>query len=356
MPTWGELTDELTQTQPDQKEQLLPQGVLRRKYVERLSAYTKRDTFIYYTGWMDGANFPPGSVSLVLSDMAGFMEACSDRKSKQLDLVIHSPGGEADAVEQISEYLRTQFDHIRAIVPVAAMSAATMLALSADEVVMGAHSQLGPIDPQITIMTAEGPRTASAQAIRDQFEMAKQQCADPKLMAAWLPILRMIGPGLLAACDHSAKRAEQIVEKAMRQHMLASGKDAAKKAKKAAKWFGDAETFLSHGRPVRRDEAREHDVVVADLEDDPKLQDLVLSVHHATSISLSGGTIAKLIETGTHKRWLQSVAQIVIEGPQPGAPVPQPPLAPSPAGPSQAGGRKKKKPPPPPRKRKRGRR
>jgi hypothetical protein len=216
---------------------------------------------------------------------------------------------------------------------------------------MGTHSQLGPIDPQITIMTAEGPRTASAQAIRDQFEMAKKECADPKLMSAWLLILRMIGPGLLAACDHSAKRAEQIVEKAMRQYMLSEVKDGAKKAKKAAKWFGDAETFLSHGRPVRRDEARDHDVVVTDLEDDAQLQDLVLSVHHATSISLSGGvgTIAKLIETGARKRWLQTVAPVIVQGPQPPQQSPPPP---SPQG-APAG---KKKPPPPPRKRKRGKR
>jgi hypothetical protein len=337
MPTWGELNDELTRTQSDLKEQLLPQGVLRRKYVEALSAFTERDTFIYYTGWMDGTSLPQGSVSLVLADMAGFMEACSKTKYRELDLVIHSPGGEADAVEQIAEYLRTQFDHIRVIVPIAAMSAATMLALSADEVVMGAHSQLGPIDPQVTIMTAEGPRTASAQAIRDQFEMAKKECADPKLMSAWLPILRMIGPGLLASCDHSAKRAEQIVEKAMKQHMLANVPSGAKKAKSAAKWFGDAKTFLSHGRPVRRDEAREHDVVVKDLEDDATFQDLVLSVHHATMLSFAGGAgIAKLIETSERKRWLQTVAQLIVEAPQ-------------------GGGTAKKKPPPPPKKRKHGR-
>jgi ClpP class serine protease len=144
MPTWGELTEELAQTQPDPGEQLLPQGVLRRKYVEALSAHTKRDTIIYYTGWMDGANLPGGSVSLALSDMAGFMEACSKTNSRELDLVIHSPGGEADAVEQIGEYLRTQFDHIRAIVPLAAMSAATMLALSADEARDGHPFAIGP--------------------------------------------------------------------------------------------------------------------------------------------------------------------------------------------------------------------
>jgi membrane-bound ClpP family serine protease len=68
------------------------------------------------------------------------MEACSDAKERKLDLFLHSPGGDPDTVEQMCAYLRTQFDEIRAIVPVYAMSAATMIALAADEIVMGADS------------------------------------------------------------------------------------------------------------------------------------------------------------------------------------------------------------------------
>jgi len=88
-------------------------------------------------------------------------------------------------------YLRdVGFDLIRAVIPIAAMSASTMMALSCDEILMGHHSQLGPIDPQFTLMKPDGPRTAPAQAILDQFKLANQEYASsPQVLAAWLPIL-----------------------------------------------------------------------------------------------------------------------------------------------------------------------
>ncbi len=140
------------------------------------------------------------------------MEACSNIDERNLDLVLHSPGGNPDAAESIMNYLRERFDHVRAVIPLAAMSAATMMALACDEIVMGAHSQLGPIDPQITILTPEGPRTAPAQAIKDQFEMAQQDCAaDPSRLAAWMPLLRSLGPGLLSICDTAQQRTVEFV-------------------------------------------------------------------------------------------------------------------------------------------------
>ncbi len=259
--------------------------------------------------------------------MSGFMETCSNiTDERTLDLYLHSPGGIPDAVEQICAYLRTQFDHIRAIIPLNAMSAATMVALSADEILMGTHSQLGPIDPQLTISMPEGGRTASAQAIKDQFDEAVEQCKDPSKLNAWLPILRSYAPALLTRCDHATKRAERIVADALRDHMFAGNEDAAEKADAAAKWFGNAEEFLSHGRPVRREEAREHGVDVKDLEDDSELQDAVLSVHHAALISLGALPIAKLIENHKERTWvimgMQQVAIPMSMGPfgPPGAP------------------------------------
>lgn len=100
------------------------------------------------------------------------MEAVSNVSERKLDLILTSPGGSPEAAESIMDYLRSRFDHIRAVVPVAAMSAATMMALACDEILMGTHSQLGPIDPQLTVVTPEGPRSSPAQAILDQFGRA----------------------------------------------------------------------------------------------------------------------------------------------------------------------------------------
>lgn len=348
MPTWGELGDEIVEAHQrlaaDPQPGLGPFDVVRRKYLSELHDRTGRATFLYYSGWMDKPQAGPETLSVVGADVCGFMEACSNAKGKatrKLDLFIHSPGGDPDAAEQICEYLRTQYDHIRAIVPLQAMSAATMMALSADEIIMGDHSQLGPIDPQLTIQTPEGARQASAQAIKDQFELAQKQCADPAALPAWMPILRTFAPGLLAACDHAAKRAEEIVSTAMAKYMLAGDPDASQKAAEAAGWFGDAKTLLSHGRPVRRDEAREHGVVVHNLEEDDDFQDAVLSVHHAVMHTLASTPSVKMIENEAGRAYILSQQPVLL-------PVEGPPQQ----GPSKD---TPKKPPPPPKKRRKRR-
>jgi Serine dehydrogenase proteinase len=153
------------------------------------------------------------------------MEAVSNVQEREVDLFLHSPGGSAEAAQSIVEYIRTRFDHIRVIVPGAAMSAATMIALSADEIVMGAHSQLGPIDPQFTIPRPEGPRSAPAQTILDQFELAKRGCADPKNIAGWLPILRSYSPGLIAQCTHQRELGESFVARWLGRYMFKDDPD-----------------------------------------------------------------------------------------------------------------------------------
>lgn len=199
MPTWGQILDEL-----HQRENLLPNGSpdfdgIRRRYIIRLSALTQRDVIVYASAFLDRPDVS-GLTQIELGDLQGFMNAIAGLKGRQLDLILTSPGGTAEATESIVSYLRTRFDHIRVFVPVAAMSAATMMALGADEIVMGAHSQLGPIDPQFTLFTPEGPRSAPAFEILRQFEQAKAECKDPGNLPAWTPILRAYTPGLLAQC------------------------------------------------------------------------------------------------------------------------------------------------------------
>ena len=106
-----------------------------------------------------------------------------------LDLILHSPGGSPEAAEAIVSYLRSRFTNIPVIVPQLAMSAATMIACAANEIVLGKHSSLGPTDPQILIPTSLGIRAVPAQAVLDQFDRAQMECADPAKLSAWLPML-----------------------------------------------------------------------------------------------------------------------------------------------------------------------
>lgn len=340
MPTWGELLKELKGLQerheanPQAFGSQSPTDLLRRKYLKALSESTNRATIVYATAWFE--NKDENRTQISLSDMQGFMEAVSNVPERELDLILHSPGGSAEAAESIVEYLRTRFDHIRVIVPVAAMSAATMVALGADEIIMGAHSQLGPIDPQFTIFTPEGPRSAPAQAIKDQFDNAKEECkSDPGVIAAWLPILRSYGPGLIAQCDHQRELAEGLVAEWLAKYMLRTESDPPAAAAAAARWFSDFTAFKSHGRRVSRDDARAQGIHVIDLEADDAFQDAVLSVHHAVAHTLSGTPTVKLIENHLGRAYIQmqQIQQVRLAPPgaRPAAPgLPRQPPSPSP--------------------------
>ena len=66
-----------------------------------------------------------------------------------IDLIIHTPGGLVLAAMQIARAVEAHPAKVTVYVPVYAMSGGTLIALAADEIVLGEVSVLGPIDPQI---------------------------------------------------------------------------------------------------------------------------------------------------------------------------------------------------------------
>lgn len=303
MPTWGEILTEINASSSDNGTPDFDR--IRRRYLMEMNRLTGRAVILYATAWFESRPIPPADLQIGLPDIQGFMETVSNIRERELDLILHSPGGSAEAAESLVEYLRQRFDHIRVFIPVAAMSAATMMALSADELFMGQHSQLGPIDPQFIINTPEGARSAPAKAILNQFELAKRECRETENLAAWIPILRTYAPGLLTQCEDSQKLAEDIVAGWLGRYMMNGEEDAADKSREIAEWFADYESFRSHGRRVGRDQAREIGLKVVNLEDDDGLQDAVLSVHHAAMHTFSGTPAQKIIENHNGRAWVR---------------------------------------------------
>jgi len=79
-----------------------------------------------------------------------------------IDIVLHTPGGLVIASMQIARAIEAHRAKVTVFVPIYAMSGGTLMALAADEIVMGEFSMLGPIDPQIMGISA-----ASIIAARD---------------------------------------------------------------------------------------------------------------------------------------------------------------------------------------------
>lgn len=86
----------------------------------------------------------------------------------QINVLLHSPGGDGTIVEKMVEMCRAHLSggnrKLRVIVPNVAKSAATVLALGADEILMGYCSELGPIDPQVPIAVSGVTQIISAFA------------------------------------------------------------------------------------------------------------------------------------------------------------------------------------------------
>lgn len=235
MPSWGEILAELqaTSQQPGAPPDF--DGV-RRKYLVELHQLTRRSLIVYETDWLGGG---PPMAGITLEDMQAMMEVCRGLEGPELDLIVHSPGGSAEATASIVHYLRQKFTDIRVFVPIAAMSAATMWALAGNRIVMGKHSQLGPIDPQL--VTAQG--NIPARAILDQFDRAKKECSeDPSALGAWAPILQQYGPALIEQCESAEALAKKLVGEWLRAYMFAADDDPNTKAQQVAEYFADHHT------------------------------------------------------------------------------------------------------------------
>ncbi len=296
MPSWGEILSEVQESIKTTGKP--PFDNIRRKYLIELNQYTKRNTILYASNWTSpSAGSVAGVFSITNEDLQGFMETVYGLKTKELDLILHSPGGSAEAVESIVLYLREKFDDIRVIIPQAAMSAATMLACSSNQLVMGKQSSLGPIDPQLLLPTQFGIKMTPAQVILDEFTAAQKISKnEPEKMGAWLPLLSQYSPGLIQQCSNAIQLSEDLVGRWLKTYMFGNEPDAESRGHSIAKTLSSHGVFKSHSRHIVRSTGKDLGLKIIDLEDDQRLQDLVLSVFHATNITFQQTKIVKIIE------------------------------------------------------------
>src|SRR2546426_2305653 len=92
----------------------------------------------------------PVSQSITIDDSEAILRAIRLTQPEQpLDLILHTPGGLVLAAEQIAKALVEHKGKVTVFVPHYAMSGGTLIALTADEIVVDPNAVLGPVDPQI---------------------------------------------------------------------------------------------------------------------------------------------------------------------------------------------------------------
>src|SRR6266496_2081170 len=329
MSSWNSIQDEIVRlNQPDAID------VVRRQKMKDVQNITGRPLVVYATDFITPnplkAQFTGNLTIISLADKDGFDEVTRNLpQGAEIDILLHSPGGSAEATESIVALLRDRFSHIRFIIPTVAKSAATMLAMSGESLLMDERSELGPTDPQMVFVQDGKTIFAPAQAIKDQFKAAQDDInRDPKKLPAWVPILGWYGPALLAECDNHLALAKELVLEWLEKYMFAGDPEANQKAERIATYLATHNNFRSHGRRVGMSDLQALGVNILDMRTEPKLHEAVRDLYTAITLTFANTGAYKIVEN-SNKEALIGMLQITQQIPQQQAPQQQAPQPPS---------------------------
>lgn len=294
MAGWDDILDEI-------KRSPLKNAVdeVRHQYLRRLSELTGRNTIAYYSSWLTRR---VENTDINDNDMNGFMNTVRGLDCENgLDLVLHTPGGSPMAAEAIVKYLRSKFGkNIRVIVPHMAMSAGTMIACSAKEIIMGKQSSLGPIDPQLNGIPA--------YSIQSEFEDAKIDLANGTQNFNYCRLLLSKYP---AAYVKMAMDAIALSDTLLREWLGSCMlEDAASETiEKVCNSLNEHVDSKAHARHFDASFCKSIGLHIIDLEADQRLQDAVLSVHHCYVHTFASTAAVKIIENQNGKAFINICRQ-----------------------------------------------
>lgn len=293
MPIFQQLLNELGKCNPEQQVDFI--NKFREQTIKDIIGITKRDLIIYVADFKK--NLPPQfgiTNSITWEDKTCFADLVEGFDKKEVDIFIHSPGGSAEATDFLVSLLRENFDHIRFIVPNMAKSAATMMVLSGDEILMDDRSELGPIDPQIQINGNFVP----AQTVIDGFDEAKEIIKDsgPEILPAYMPLLNKYDLHVLQICENAKKLSENLVTSWLEKYMFREYENAKNKAGEIAKKLSNHKEYLSHGRPIKIKDAQKLGLIVKDLRKESELRKKIWSLYCVIELLLDRSPIIKLYE------------------------------------------------------------
>jgi len=282
MPSWSEIFNNFNRTKGSDRISYLVKE--KKQYLDEISRCTGRNVITYYSGWMQKPT--AADVSINDKDMNAFMEVVYKLdKSKGVDLILHTPGGDIAATEKIIDYLHSIFKgDIRAIVPQMAMSAGSMIAVSCKEIMMGKQSCLGPFDPQIG--------GVACQSVLKEFEKAKEDIKqNPHALGLWQVMFAKYNPTFLVTCEQAIELSDDLADEILSKTFFDKTK-----RKEILKAFNNNTTTKVHSRHISKEKCKSVGLNIIDMEDDQHLQDMILSLHHCYMIYLEQTIVTKIVE------------------------------------------------------------
>jgi len=300
-------------------EQIIAQ---RKEQLKRISAIRKRDVLVYASD-LSKSNAP---TQIDYSDLLPFSDQLSNLKGDAIDVIIETPGGFAEVVEDMVKLLRGKYEKVGIIIPGYCKSAGTIFAMAGDEILMGSMSALGPIDAQIMFNN----KRFSAEAFLEGLEKIKTEVMSTgKLNAAYIPMLQNLSPGEIQHCENAQNFSQKLVYEWLAKYKFkywtthsstskpVTEEDKLTRAKDIAERLCKQSEWLTHGRSIKIEDLEQMKLRITNYNLSADLKDAI--TRYYTLLRMTFDTnMYKMIET------VESQIYRFVVGPNPGgAPIPE---------------------------------
>lgn len=176
----------------------------RRRLIRKIEATTQRTLLCYVST----------NQSIVYSDCYHLHRLIETLETGQpLTLLLNSPGGGIDSAEKMIYLLRqvstSSPGALDVVIPDFGKSAATLMALGGDRIVMSDFSELGPIDPQINQISVFTHLLA--------YEEAEKRCEEHPGNPVFADAFANFDPVLIATMRQAASRARNCAENLLKR-------------------------------------------------------------------------------------------------------------------------------------------
>jgi len=197
-------------------------------------------------------NSPNGSICN--NDVTGLFGILrSIGKVEQLSVFIKSDGGSGQASLRMVNLLREFVGNLTVLVPLECASAATMLALGADKILMGPLAHLSAVDTSLTHdlspIDRDNDRVSVSQDKLHRVIQLWQKQADKDASNPYESLFKYVHPLVIGAVDRSSALSTKLCVEILSYHL----KDR-KKAQKISETLNSA--YPAHSYPITLREAR----------------------------------------------------------------------------------------------------
>jgi hypothetical protein len=247
------------------------------------------------------------SQNIDYSDLNPFNDQLSIINGESVDIILETPGGDVEIVEDLVKMIRQKFDKVAVIVPGQAKSAGTIFTMAADEILMSNTSSLGPIDPQLSY----NGKNFSVNAFLDNLnEICDEYNKKGSFNPIYFPILNNISPGEIQNAKNLQNFARTLVknwlikykfkfwEKHSQSGYPVTIEEKEQRANEIASLLCDHSYWLTHARSIKLDDLRAMRLMITDYGDYPELYDAINRYYILLRMSFEGN-IYKIFETAT---------------------------------------------------------